>query len=366
MSTPITDAEMVEFLGTIDEHDPDLAERPDSVKYMWFSKLLVWQPGMSVHGWSAGVHPSPYPDDEDFVLVVFHCRSVVRMSKLTPLSVLDLIGRLCASLREVDYIENGEFSECDHGAEAMAKQLGDFWREFRSDNSTVSQPQAMTGAGQEFIGALILAFSHEHKPALARSIKMRTVTIVRAAAGRADGDITAFIGDWSAALELAVTEEARSLPTWRGQRGFKGLPFKKVCASIMAGYLDNLSPKFSIHYTMDPIVSKEGIGPLWIGGKTSWSDGLKVPYLDQPKAISEAQKALRDLSWVSIDGRERFLPEDVLRMIDVFAYGTSHALERDQKAAKEEKAKKEKAEIERRNGCGPSKKRRVDDMPSLE
>ena len=36
MSTPFTKAQMVKWLDSIDEHDPEVNDFPDPLKYMWF------------------------------------------------------------------------------------------------------------------------------------------------------------------------------------------------------------------------------------------------------------------------------------------------------------------------------------------
>ena len=311
MSVPFTKEEMVKLLGSLDEHDDDMNELPEPLKYAYFSKMFIWQPGMRDHGWAAGVYPSPYPDDHDFVLVVLHCRSALRMSKYTPSSVLDFLGPIGASLRELDFINN-DYMELDDGVSELAKNLGDMWRKFRSNSRGGGEPHSMSAAGQEFIGALILAFSHEARPALAPSIIMRTVGLVQIEAARADEKASNFHGDWSLALEIAVSEEARSYPTWRGQRGLKASPFKKTCATFIAGYMEKLSPGFSVHYTMDPVVAQEGIGSDWLGEATMWSAGLLVPYLDQHLGKVKIQGMMRNMWWVDYDGYKQRLPEDAL------------------------------------------------------
>ena len=310
MSTPFTKEKMVEWLGSIDEHDDDsTGDRPESLKYIWFSKMKIWQPGMPDHGWSAGIHRSPYPNDHGFVLVVLNCRSAFRMSKYSPAAALDFLGQIGASLRELDYVDN-DFMELEHGVSEVAKSLGNMWKQFRTAPRGDPEPQVMSSAGQEFIGHLILAFSHEEKPLLAKSLMMRTVGLVKIDAARADADLKSYRADWSDALERAATEEARSHQLWRGQRGLKASVFQKACATLVAGYMEKLTPEFSVHYTMDHTVAQEGIGAEWLGESTFWSSQVLVPYLDQRAGQIKIQKMMRGMWWVDFDGEKQFFPED--------------------------------------------------------
>ena len=320
-TTPYTPEQLVKLIGTIDEWEDDESGQPEHAQYVWFSKLWVWQPGKPDHGWAAGTYPSPYPNDDGFVIKVFESRSIIRMSSLTPGVVMDVLGMLVAPLTHLDH-DNLCYLELEDGLAPVIKHFSQIWLKHRSDDK-VREPRCLNDWGANFIGLVILGFSHTHMPELAGRAIDFTVRAVQHKC-YIDGENRAtYRPDWTSAVEEAVTHVAFSVSDYKGKSGFRARPFKKMCSAIIAGYAEKLEPGTSIGYSMDSECGVEHEYPEWIGNPTSWSHGFKVPLLDQRAAQIKIERMMR---------RTKIrLPSDACNLINAFAYG-SHKATMDEQA----------------------------------
>lgn len=359
MSTRMTPEELVKLLGPIEEHDDNLTGDPFEMQYCYFSKLFVWQPGKRVHGWAPGVYPSPYPGDDGFVIVVFNNRSIIRMSELTPGIGFDVLGKFVSALTGLDY-ENNDFMELDDGIVPVIKDFAELWSKFRSDSRTRREVRGLSEAGAEFIGLLLLSFSHEHYPTLGKKMVDGAVAHVIGEHDHGDGPLEDQRPNWAAAVEASVTTVATSYANFRGRVGLRARPFKKACSMFVAGLIEKLDDGFSIHYTMDEDLAIENSRPFWIGEATKWSRGCKVPILDQRGAELKIERFMRRVEATHpITNEVVMLPSGVNDLINAFAFGSHKLIMEEQEEAKKQEALEDAAQGR------PAKIRRLE-MPDLE
>ena len=286
-TTPFSNEQMLQWLGPINQHKDNQSGDPIKMQYRHFSKFKVLGPGEPHHGWQEGVHASPYPDDRNFVLKVCSCGAVFRMSNLTPSY---LLGHIPLSSQAV-----------------------------------------------QFMAILILGFSHEHYPRLAVDILDRMAVWIPPARVDKNGNPIPESSniDWTAAVESCVTAVATSQAGFSRPCAFRkcssttcchcnlrSYNFKKVCSAFIAGFVEKIDPEVSLHYMVDDDLSITSTNPHWIGKVTNWSQGRKVPYLDQQQQERNVQDLLRNLKIPRpVNNTDMSLPGPALGLILSFAFG---------------------------------------------
>ena len=290
-----TPQQLRRLVGDLEEHDYD-APTTDADAPKWFqyyAPQLEWikTDDKRPTGWAPGLHPSVYPNSEDFRMFVLNNGCITFVSKYTPPLVKTIYEMVYATRPYVD-LDNYDWNFGEQ-SQSVYRALGRNYHLARNDRTYPDRPTGehlvLSTQTCEFLTQVCLGFSYEVKPQIMKEILEFVGSYkLKRNAPQADKDKLG----WASVLESVSHKIPTRFKFLSRQNGFKGRPFVKLLSAIVEEYVQLLHPGYGFNYKMEAEIQDKKPLAHQAGKVTNWSGQRSIPHVTWKR--NQIERALRE------------------------------------------------------------------------